>query len=146
MSTGLNDVSAVIPHEGLPIAFKFAVFNNNLLNTEELDIPGETSLDMDMFSDSDVDDLPVRVIDNWSLFDSHTRASVPFSHALDWIRLSSEQHDLVLSGFAWPYIDSDSDSDSSHEESHEVTSVYLITSKLLEINIHHFDKKTGLDP
>jgi DNA (cytosine-5)-methyltransferase 1 len=95
-------------------------------------LPGETAPDL-----GDTEEIPVRLLDNFTIYDWDTLRLVPLTHL----------HDLQpgtrygASGLVRPWID-DSDEDDSDEDD-SATPVVMKLSSILELNVHHFSASSS---
>ena len=96
---------------------------------------GETAPDLD-----DAEEIPVRLLDNFTIYDWDTLRLVPMTHLLD-LRPGTR---YGASGLVRPWIDDSGDDDSDEDDS--ATPVVMKLSSILELNVHHFSPSTsGLD-
>lgn len=99
---------------------------------ENADIfPGETAPDLD-----DLEEIPVRLLENFTIYDWDTLRLVPITHLLD---LTPGVH-YGASGLVRPWVD---DSDDEHSDDDDSTTPMVIKlSPILELNVHHFSSST----
>jgi DNA (cytosine-5)-methyltransferase 1 len=91
-------------------------------------IPGETAPDLDN------EDIPVRLLDNFTIYDWETLRLVPITDLLD---LGPGMH-YGASGLVRPWTDDDTD-DESDEDAPLATKL----SPIVELNVHHFSLSTA---
>lgn len=91
----------------------------------------------------DAQEIPVRLLDNFTIYDWDTLQLVPIAHLLD-LRPGTR---YGASGLVRPWIDDNEDDDSDDsDEDNSVTPVVMKLSSILELNVHHFSLSTsGLD-
>lgn len=93
--------------------------------------PGETAPDLD-----DLDEIPVRLLEDFTIYDWDTRCLVPITHLLD---LRPGMH-YGASGLARPWVDDSVDEDSDDDDS--TMPMVIKLSPILELNVHHFSSST----
>ena len=93
---------------------------------------GETAPNLD-----DAEEIPVRLLDNFTIYDWDTLRLVPIMHLLD-LRPGTR---YGASGLVSPWID-DSDDDDSDEDDNALP-VLMKLSPILELNVHHFCPSTS---
>lgn len=103
---------------------------------------GETSPDAD---NSSMDDIPVRLLDSFAIYDWDSLRLVPISDLLQ----SDSDRCYGASGFVQPWVDnddtdSDSDDDSDETEARSCTPQLIKLSPILELNVHNFTPSTGI--
>jgi hypothetical protein len=96
-------------------------------------LPGETAPDPDDF---DPEDVPVRLLDDFTIYDWDTLRFVPISDLLDL----GPGRRYGASGLVGPWTDDGMDDDSDEDD----TTIPLATklSPILELNVHHFSPST----
>jgi DNA (cytosine-5)-methyltransferase 1 len=88
----------------------------------------------------DTEEIPVRLLDNLTIYDWDTLRLVPITHLLD-LRPGTR---YGASGLVRPWIDNSDDDDSDEDDS--ATPVAMKLSSILELNVHHFSSSpNGLD-
>lgn len=97
-------------------------------------IPGETEPELD-----DVDtEIPVRLLDDFTIYDWDTLRLVPIANLLD---LGPGTH-YGASGLVRPWTDdTDDDSDTDSDEFSSPPAIKL--TPIIELNVHHFTPLTG---
>jgi DNA (cytosine-5)-methyltransferase 1 len=96
-------------------------------------IPGETEPELD-----DVDTvIPVRLLDDFTIYDWDTLRLVPIADLLD---LGPSTH-YGASGLVRPWVDDDTDDDSDEGEFSSPPAIKL--APIIELNVHHFTPLTG---
>ena len=93
---------------------------------------GETAPNLD-----DAEEIPVRLLDNFTIYDWDTLRLVPTAHLLD-LRPGTR---YGASGLVSPWID-DSDDDDSDEDDNAPPALMKL-SPILELNVHHFSPSTS---
>jgi len=88
---------------------------------------GETAPDLD-----DPEEIPVRLLDNFTIYDWDTLRLVPTTHLLD-MRPGAR---YGASGIVRSWIDDSDDNDS--DEGDNVAPVVMKLSPILELNVHSF--------
>lgn len=123
-------------------ALVYELMDDELLEDEDLVIPGETSLNDSTVteSDSSQDDVPVRLLQDFVIYDMSTNVAVPVGELMS---LKYVDRSFGASGFVKPWIDDideedDDDSDSDDNVVHSNLSERVKLSKLLEFDIHHY--------
>jgi DNA (cytosine-5)-methyltransferase 1 len=99
-------------------------------------LPGETLPDLD---NSSMDDIPVRILDNFAIYDWGSLLCVPIS---DLLQLDSGRS-YGVSGFVQPWVDDDTDSDSDDNARSYIPQMIKL-SPILELNIHNISPSTGI--
>ncbi|KAI9511110.1 S-adenosyl-L-methionine-dependent methyltransferase [Russula earlei] len=100
---------------------------------EDADLfPEETNL-----GDFDVEDIPVRLLDDFVIYERDTLRLVPLTHLVD---IGPDMH-YGASGLVRPWIDDDDDDDDS-DENDSITLQAVRLSPILELNVHHFSPST----
>jgi DNA (cytosine-5)-methyltransferase 1 len=94
--------------------------------------PGETAPDPDDF---DAEDIPVRLLDDFTIYDWETLRFVPISDLLD---LGPGRH-YGASGLVRPWTD-DSTDDGSDED--DIMPLATKLSPIVELDVHHFSPST----
>jgi DNA (cytosine-5)-methyltransferase 1 len=94
-------------------------------------LPGETAPDLD-----DLEEIPVRLLENFTIYDMDTLRLVPVTHLLD---LRPGVH-FGASGLARPWVYDSVDKDSDDDDSTMPMVVKL--SPILELNVHYFSSST----
>ena len=96
-------------------------------------LPGETPPELD-----DLDaEIPVRVLDDFTIYDWDTLRLVPISDLLD---LGPSTH-YGASGLARPWTDDATDDDCDEDEFSSPLAIKL--TPIIELNAHHFTPLTG---
>ena len=95
-------------------------------------LPDETAPDLD-----DFEEIPVRLLDDFTVYDWDTLRLVPITHLLD---LRPDMH-YGASGLVSPWIDGSLDDDSDEDDS--TVPMVIKLSPILELNVHHFSPSTG---
>lgn len=117
--------------------------NKDDIPEEHLQVLGEV---FDDDNGSDDDSIPVRVLEDFIIFKCDSRALVPIE-ALAALPLLV---DYAASGEVRPHeIDDEYELDDLGEDddTESLSSLQRVElSKILEMNIHHYDSETGLDP
>ena len=93
---------------------------------------GETTPDLD-----DGEEIPVRLLDKFTIYDWDTLRLVPIMHLLD-LRSGAR---YGASGLVRPWTDDSGDDDSDEDDS--ATPVAMKLSPILELNVHHFSPSTS---
>lgn len=96
-------------------------------------LPGETEPEPD---DSDAE-IPVRLLDDFTIYDWDTLRLVPIADLLD---LGPSTH-YGASGFVRSWTDDGTDDDSDEEDFSSPLAVKL--TPIIELNVHHFTPLTG---
>ena len=99
-------------------------------------LPGEMAPDPDL-ADPDDEDIPVRLLDSFVIYDWNSLRLVPMTQLVD-IRPGMN---YGASGLVSPWTNDDVDDDSSEDAS--VTPLAIKLSPILELNAHHFSPATG---
>lgn len=96
-------------------------------------IPGETEPELD-----DVDaEIPVRLLDDFTIYDWDTLRLVPIADLLDL----GPSTRYGASGLVRPWIDDDTDDDSDSDSLSSPPAIKL--TPIIELNVHHFTPLTG---
>jgi DNA (cytosine-5)-methyltransferase 1 len=123
----------------------YEVMDDELLEDDDLVIPGETSLDDSTAteSDSSQDDLPVRLLQDFTIYDMSTNEAVPIGELMS---LKYVDKSFGASGLVIPWIDNDideeddDDADSDDNVACSNLSERVKLSKLLEFDVHHYSE------
>jgi DNA (cytosine-5)-methyltransferase 1 len=101
-------------------------------------IPGETPPNPE---DSSAEDIPVRVLDDFTIYEWDTLQLIPITELL---RLKSRPC-YGASGFVKPWADDTTDDDSiiGDETGASSPPQILKLSPILELNVHHFSSGSG---
>lgn len=94
-------------------------------------LPGETAPGL---GHSDVEEIPVRLLDDFIIYDRDTLRLVPIAHLLD---LRPGMH-YGASGLVRPWTN-----DSMDDEDDSVLPLVINLSPILELDIHYFTPSTG---
>ena len=126
-----------------------------LVEDEDLQFNGETEIREQALHD-DPDDIPVRVLSDFSVYDSETQQLIKTEQLLALIEsdvLPPPNCHYRASGSVQPFVDNDdedededeneNEEDSLEQETEEIQRVAL--SLILEFNIHHVSDETGMD-
>jgi DNA (cytosine-5)-methyltransferase 1 len=108
----------------------YTVADDEFVENADL-LPGEIAPDLD-----DLEEIPVRLLDDFTIYDWDTLRLVPITHLLD---LRSGMH-YGASGLVRPWVDDSVDEDSDDDDSTMPTVIKL--SPILELNVHHFSPST----
>lgn len=102
-------------------------------------LPGETPPDPD---NSSTDDIPVRLLDSFAIYDWDSLRLVPIS---DMLQMDSGCC-YGASGLVRPWVDDDMDPDDDDESDDARSYMPQMTklSPILELNVHHFSPSTGI--
>jgi hypothetical protein len=95
-------------------------------------LPGETAPDPDNF---DAEDIPVRLLDAFTIYDWDTLRFVPISDLLD---LGPGRH-YGASGLVRPWANDGTDTASDEDD---VIPLATKLSPIIELNVHHFSLST----
>ena len=90
-------------------------------------LPGETGPDLD-----DLEEIPVRLLQDFTIYDWDTLRLVPISHLLD---LGPGTH-YGASGLVSPWVGDSVDEGSDDDDS--TMPMVIKLSPILELNVHHF--------
>jgi DNA (cytosine-5)-methyltransferase 1 len=123
----------------------YEVMDDELLEDDDLVIPGETSLDDSAAteSDSSQEDVPVRLLQDFTIYDMSTNEAVPVGELM---YLKYVDKVFGASGLAKPWVENDvdegdeSDTDSDDNAVGSNFSERVKLSKLLEFDIHHYSE------
>ena len=96
-------------------------------------LPGETEPKLDDFDD----EIPVRHLDNFTIYDWDTFRLVPIDDLSD---LGPNTH-YGASGLARPWAGDSTDDDSDEDEDSSPLAINL--TPIIELNVHHFTPLTG---
>jgi DNA (cytosine-5)-methyltransferase 1 len=112
--------------------------DDELIENADL-LPGETPPIPD--DSYDEEDLPVRLLDNFAIYDWETLCLVPIT---ELHRLKSGLC-YGASGSVKPCTDDDTDEDGSDDETEARSTLpYILKlSPILELNVHHFSPEAG---
>jgi DNA (cytosine-5)-methyltransferase 1 len=118
--------------------------DDELLEDDDLVIPGETSLDNSTATESDSgqDDLPVRSLQDFTIYNMSTNEAVPVGELMS---LKYVDKSFGASGLVNPWIDNDIDEDGDSVDSDDgvVCSIFserVKLSKVLEFDVHHYSE------
>jgi len=139
-------VCNLVPHVvtgSFPGVLIYEVMDDELLEDEDLVIPGETSFDDSGVTESDgsQDDVPVRALQDFTIYDMLTNEAVPVGELMS---LKYVDRAFGASGLVKPWIDNDmdegndDDADSDDNVVGSSLSERVKLSKLLEFDIHHY--------
>ena len=107
----------------------YEAFNDEIIEDEDLFVAGETPVG------ENEDDIPVRVLQDFSIYDMETSELVSVA---DLLELQFSRSTFGSSGLVKPWIDesdeSSNESDTSSNSSEDGD--YVKLSKILELNIH----------
>ena len=107
----------------------YEAFNDEIIEDEDLFVAGETLVG------ENEDDIPVRVLQDFSIYDMETSELVSVA---DLLELQFSRSTFGSSGLVKPWIDesdeSSNESDTSSNSSEDGD--YVKLSKILELNIH----------
>jgi hypothetical protein len=96
-------------------------------------LPGETAPELD-----DLDaEIPVRLLDRFTIYDWDTLRLVPIADLLD---LGPSTH-YGASGLVGPWTDDSTDDDSDEDDSSSPLAIKL--TPIIELDVHHFTPSTG---
>jgi len=96
-------------------------------------LPGETAPDLD-----DLDaEIPVRLLDGFTIYDWDTLRLVPIADLLDF---GPSTH-YGASGRVRPWTDDGTDDDSDEDDSSSPLAIKL--TPIIELNVHNFTPSTG---
>ncbi len=98
-------------------------------------LPGETEPDFD--DDSDDENIPVRLLDKFTIYDWDTLRLVPIADLLDL----GPGTCYGASGFVKPWTDDGTDDDSDEGDFPSPHAIKL--APIIELNVHHFSPSTG---
>jgi DNA (cytosine-5)-methyltransferase 1 len=104
----------------------YTVTNNEFVESADL-LPGETAPDLD-----DLEEIPVRLLDDFTIYDWDTLRLVPITQLLD----SRPGVHYGASGLVRPWVDDSVDEDSDDDDS--TTPMVIKLSPILELNVHDF--------
>lgn len=125
-------VSVFTTHESSRKGDKFYTVASNELKESARPLPGETEPDLD-----DLDnEVPVRLLDDFAIYDWDTLRLVPIEDLLD---LGPSTH-YGASGFARPWTDDGTDDDCDDDISSPLA---IKLAPIIELNVHHFTPLTG---
>lgn len=100
-------------------------------------LPGETEPELDDFDN----EIPVRLLDNFTIYDCDTFRLVPIEDLLD---LGPSTH-YGASGLVRPWTGDGTDDDSDEDDTFSPLAIEL--TPIIELNVHHFTPSTdSLDP
>lgn len=97
-------------------------------------LPGETEPDLD---DLDAEEVPVRLLDDFTIYDWGTLRLVPITDLLD---LGPNTH-YGASGLVRPWTGDGTDDDSDDDDLSSPLAIKL--SPIIELNAHDFSPSTG---
>lgn len=123
------------------------------MEDEDLQIIGETEI-REQASDDDPNDIPVRVLSDFSIYDSEVQQLIKTEQLLALIESENSTPPdchYRASGSVQPFVDDDDDDDDDDEtgedsfeqDTEEIQRVAL--SPIIEFNIHHVSDEKGLD-
>lgn len=139
-----------------PIAF-YEQHEDEIEETAELQIPGETVFDDDDSASEDSEDkeVPVRVLTEFTLYERGNRRIIPFEELLSKSD-QLEANKYGASGQVWKWVEKDEDDDSNADDENEVedleenSEAVIKLTVILEVNVHNVEESESdefmLDP
>src|ERR1700733_8452607 len=132
-------------------ALTYEVMDDELIEDEDLVIPGETLFGDSAATESDggQDDVPVRLLQDFTIYDMSTNEAVPVGELLT---LKYVDKTYGASGIVKPWTDNENDEDDADDADSDDSmstsdlSQRVKLSKLLEFDVHHYsDVSKSLD-
>jgi hypothetical protein len=148
MTSKVSRVCSIIPRVVIGLflgVLIYEVMDDELLEDDDLVIPGETLLDDSSSTESDSSrgDVPVRLLQDFTIYDMSTNEAVPVGELMYLKYLDKV---FGASGLAKPWVENDvddvdeGDTDSDDNAVGSNLSERVKLSKLLEFDIHHYSE------